>query len=74
MHERHDAPMAVQRQVRVEASQNRAQSFTANHGRPSEAFVQHGFANTRGIAPAPRVVETARPCRRVAPRSRMRLM
>jgi WXXGXW repeat (2 copies) len=60
MHERHDAPLAVQHQVRVEASQNRGQSFAANHGRPSEAFVQHGFANTRGIAPAPRV-EAARP-------------
>jgi hypothetical protein len=60
MHERHDAPMAVQRQARVEASQNRGQSFAANHGRPSEAFVQHGFANSGGIAPAPRV-EAARP-------------
>lgn len=60
MHERHDAPMTVQRQARVEASQNRAQSFAANHGRPAEAFAQHGFANSRGIAPAPRV-EAARP-------------
>src|SRR6185437_740527 len=61
MHERHDAPMAVQRQVRVEASQNRAQSFSQNRGRPAEAVVQHGFANTRGIAPAPRGAEIARP-------------
>src|SRR6185437_2271578 len=49
------------RQVRVEASQNRAQSFSQNRGRPAEAVVQHGFANTRGIAPAPRGAEIARP-------------
>ena len=66
MHERHDAPMAVQRQARVEASQNRSQTFAVNHGRPTEAFAQHGFANTRGIAPAPRV-ETARPTPEVRP-------
>jgi hypothetical protein len=59
--ERHDPPMATQRQARVEASQNRAQSFAVNRGRPLEAFAQHGFANTRGIAPAPRGVEAARP-------------
>lgn len=61
MHERHDAPMAVQRQAGVEASQNRAQTFAANHGRPSETFAQHGFANTHGIAPAPRGAEVNRP-------------
>ncbi len=61
MHERHDAPMTVQRQARVEASQNRAQTYAVNHGRPSEAVIQHGFANSRGIAPAPRGVEAARP-------------
>ena len=60
MHERHDAPLAVQREARGEASQNRAQTFAVNHGQPSEAFAQHGFANARGIAPAPRV-EAARP-------------
>jgi hypothetical protein len=61
MRERHDAPMTVQRQARVEASQNRGQTFAANHGRPSEAFASHGFANTRGIAAAPRGVEVTRP-------------
>jgi|HubBroStandDraft_6_1064221.scaffolds.fasta_scaffold110494_4 hypothetical protein len=61
MRERHDPPMAVQHQARVEASQNHAQSFAVNRGRPSEAAVQHGFANSRGIAPAPRGVEAAQP-------------
>lgn len=58
MHERRDPPMAIQHQARVEASQNRAQSFAVNRGRPSEAFAQHGFANSRGIAAAPRVEAT----------------
>jgi len=61
MRERHEAPMAIQHQARVEASQNHAQSFAANHGRPEEAFAQHGFANGHGIAPAPRGIEAARP-------------
>jgi hypothetical protein len=59
MHERHEAPMAAQQQVRVEASHNRAQFYNQNRGRPAEASAQHGFANTRGIAPAPRVAEPA---------------
>ena len=59
--ERHEAAMPVQRQARVEASQNRGQSFTANHGRPAEAVAAHGFANSRGIAPTPRGVEPGRP-------------
>jgi hypothetical protein len=67
MRERHDAPMQVQRQARVEASQNRGQTFSVNHGRPSEASVQHGFANSRGIAAAPRGVEGARPSPEVRP-------
>jgi len=67
MRERHDAAMPVQRQARVEASQNRAQTFAVNHGRPSETFAQHGFANTRGIAPAPRVAEPARPTPEIRP-------
>jgi hypothetical protein len=67
MHEHHDAPMAVQHQVRVEASQNRAQTYSENHGRPSQAYVQHGFANTRGIAPAPRAEEAGRPSPEVRP-------
>lgn len=58
--ERHEAAMPVQRQMRVEASQNRAQSFTANRGRPAEAVAAHGFANSRGIAPTPRGVEPGR--------------
>jgi hypothetical protein len=67
MHEHHDAPMAVQHQVRVEASQNRAQTYSENHGRPSQAYVQHGFANTRGIAPAPHAEEAGRPSPEVRP-------
>jgi hypothetical protein len=67
MHERHDAPMAVQSQARVEASQNRSQTYAVNHGRPSEAYAQHGFANSHGIAPAPRGVEAARPTPEVRP-------
>ncbi|HTV09196.1 MAG TPA: hypothetical protein VMD97_09160 [Candidatus Aquilonibacter sp.] len=59
--ERHDAPMPVQRQARVEASQNRAQAFTANHGRPAQAVAAHGFANSHGIAAPPRGVEPGRP-------------
>lgn len=65
MRERHDPPMAVQRQARVEASQNRSQTFAVNRGRPAEAFAQRGFANSRGIAPAPR--EVARPAPEVRP-------
>ena len=60
MHERHEAPMEMQRQARIEASRNRSQSFAVNRGRPSEAFAPHGFANTRGVAPTPRV-EAVRP-------------
>lgn len=59
MRERHDAPLAVQRQASVEASQNRAQSFNENHGRPAMASVEHGFTRGAGPAPAPRV-EAAR--------------
>jgi hypothetical protein len=58
--ERHEAAMPVQRQMRTEASQNRAQSFAANRGRPAEAVAAHGFANSRGIAPTPRGVEPGR--------------
>ncbi|HEV2578552.1 MAG TPA: hypothetical protein VGU25_15210 [Acidobacteriaceae bacterium] len=61
MREAHTAPLAAQNQVRVEASQNRAQFYNQNHGRPAMASAQHGFANTRGIAPAPRVAEPAGP-------------
>jgi hypothetical protein len=50
MRERHDAPLAVQHQARVEASQNRGQSFAVNRGRPEMAYAPHGFA--RGAAPA----------------------
>jgi hypothetical protein len=59
--ERHEAAMPVQRQARVEASQNRAQTFATNHGRPAEAVAAHGFANSRGIAATPRGVEPGRP-------------
>jgi hypothetical protein len=61
MHERHEAPMAAQQQVRTEASQNRSQFYNQNHGRPAMASAQHGFANSRGIAAAPRVAEPAGP-------------
>jgi hypothetical protein len=62
MHERHDPPMAVQRQMHVQASQNRAQLFASNRGRPAQPAVERGFANTRGIGAAPRGGETgARP-------------
>src|SRR5579875_2621841 len=54
MRERHDPPMAVQHQARIEASQNRAQFFAENRGRPAQPALARGFANTRGIAPAPR--------------------
>lgn len=50
MHEPHSAPLAVQHQVRVEASQNRAQFYNENHGRPSQAYAPQGFAH--GGAPA----------------------
>jgi len=59
MHERHYAPLAVQRQARVQASQNREQSFAANHGRPEMAYAAHGFTRGAAPAPAPRV-EAAR--------------
>ncbi|HZQ42261.1 MAG TPA: hypothetical protein VFA99_03375, partial [Acidobacteriaceae bacterium] len=67
MRERHDAPLPVQQQVRVEAAHNRAQFYNQNHGRPQMASAEHGFANSRGIAPAPRVAEPAAPAGRPQP-------
>jgi WXXGXW repeat (2 copies) len=59
MHERHDPPVAAQRQARVEASQNHAQSFAVNRGRPAMAYAPQGFARGSAPASAPRV-EAAR--------------
>jgi hypothetical protein len=53
MHERHEAAVPMQRQARVEASQNRAQFYNENHGRPAQTFAQHGFAENRGGTPSP---------------------
>lgn len=64
MRERHDAPLPVQQQVRVEAAHNRAQFYNQNHGRPQIPSAQQGFANSRGIAPAPRVAEPVAPAGR----------
>jgi WXXGXW repeat (2 copies) len=54
MRERHVAALPAQRQARVEASQNRAQFFNQNHGRPATVSASRGYADPRGIAPAPR--------------------
>jgi WXXGXW repeat (2 copies) len=61
MRESHVAALPAQRQVRVEASQNRSQFYNQNHGTPAMAYAQHSVANPRGIAAAPRTAEPARP-------------
>ena len=59
MHEAHTAALPAQRQMRVEAGQNRAQFYNDNHGRPAMASAAHPVAENRAIAPAPRGAEPA---------------
>jgi len=61
MHEAHTAALPAQRQVRVEAGQNRAQFYNDNHGRPGMAYAARPVAENHAIAPAPRGAEPARP-------------
>ncbi|HEX4155701.1 MAG TPA: hypothetical protein VHY48_08820 [Acidobacteriaceae bacterium] len=58
--ERHDPALPTQRQLRTTASQNHAQFFNQNHGRPSASAETHGFRNAHGIAPTPHAVAAER--------------
>ncbi len=66
MHENHVGPIAAQTQVRTEASQNRAQFFNNNHGRPAKA----AFARPTGVpAGAPHIAEAPAAVRQEQQRS-----
>ncbi len=53
-HEAHYAPVAAQRDMRLAAAANHGQAFSANGGRPAEAFAGHSLGNRGAIAAAPR--------------------
>jgi len=66
MHETHVGPIAAQTQVRTEASQNRAQFYNTNHGRPAQV----AFARPTGVpAGAPHIAEAPAAVRQEQQRS-----
>jgi hypothetical protein len=59
LHEQRTPPLAAQAAIQHEASQNKAQFFNENHGRPAVAVAAHAVATEHIAAPPPSRQEPA---------------